>query len=540
MGQLFDIFLFAIFMFLVALFPLTINNHQVFFINGISIVVFLIFGLFVEIVLTQMTVILVLFNAGVRKQESFRFPLNMISFTIVSFASAEVYKLLGGNHSAINYEKPIELFAIIGYAITFFLVNQLLNKLIDYYIYRREIRIFDKGEKWELMSLLLIIPVGYVLFVLYSEIGRSGIFYLGIPFVFISIILQLLYSYQELNEYLERTSEIGHQLTKRLERNEVYDVFIKEITSLLPLDYAYIYMVKNDRYLKLEQFYNKANVKVIPFDQLKKNESFSGQVWQTELPLMFNRAKEWVSTYTPKTQVDVESILSLPIEYDSDVIGVVTIASKRKKAFEKFHFQILDIVTTYLGVAIENAKNLELTKAKSEIDGLTQLYNYHYFENKLNNYEEKLQHSNDNLPYSLLLLDLDHFKVTNDTYGHEAGNEVLHQVAARLAEHVDEGELLARYGGEEFAILLPGADSAIAIERAENIRSAISNRAFVVHKHILGSEKPVQISVTASIGIATYPVHCKTLHELIRHADRAMYIGAKQKGRDRVALYENL
>src|SRR5690625_243978 len=109
--QIMDILLFASFMVLVALFPLKVNNYEVFFTNGISIVVFLMFGLFVEIVLTQIVIIIVLLNAGVRFQESFRFPLNMLSLSIVSILSAEVFYLAGGTHSGANYENPKQLLA---------------------------------------------------------------------------------------------------------------------------------------------------------------------------------------------------------------------------------------------------------------------------------------------------------------------------------------------------------------------------------------------------------------------------------------------
>lgn len=544
-GQLIDLAVFAFFMFLVALFPLAINNKQIFFTNGFSIVVFVVFGLFVEIILTQLTIIVVLFNAGVRRQQSFRFPLNMLSFAIVSVIAAEVYRLLGGSHGVTNYENLTEIVAIFGYAITVFLMNQIFNKLIDYYLYqRKDIQMIDEGQKWELTSLLFILPAGYVLFILYAEIGRLGIFYLGIPFIFISIILQLLYSYQELSKHLERTSEIGHQLTKKLEKDEVYNLFVKEVTSLLPIDYAYIYMSDDHDhdYLKLKRFFDRTDMVIKPNKKMKRNEAISGRVWHTGEPLMFNHSKELTDIISSNKRIDLEleSILSLPIEYDNKVIGVTTVGSRRKRAFEKFHFQLLDIVTTYLGVAIENAKNLELTKARSEIDGLTQLYNYHYFEEELNKHTMKLEQARKKEPYSLLLLDLDHFKRTNDTYGHEAGNEVLHQVAARLSTFAKDEGLVARYGGEEFAILLPGVDTIEASEMAQVIRSTISDRPFISYNHILDHHDPVEIFVTASIGVATYPVHCGSLQELIRHADRAMYIGAKNRGRDRVAIYEEI
>lgn len=537
--QLIDIILFALFMGIVAWFPLTINNNQIFFVNGISIAVFLTFGLFVEIILTQAAIVIVLLKVGVSKKDSFRYPLNMTMFSLVSVAAAGVFVMLGGTHETIRTQSTEQIFAIFGYAITIFVVNQLFNKLLDKFFYERKVKLFDEGLRWEFISSLLIIPVGFVLFVLYTEIGRAGIFYLGIPFVFISIILMLLYSYREINRYLEKTGEIGHQLTKRMVLNEVYDVFINEISDLMPIDYAYIYIVDREN-LRLERFHDLHNDFEASFDSLERNEAFSGKVWASGQPLIYNQSADWADVDSVKIPTNIQSVLSLPVEYGDDIIGVVTAVSKKKKVFEKLHFQILDILTNYLGVAVENAKNYELTKSESEKDGLTQLYNFKYMENLLEKYHKTTMQSVDDQNYSLLLLDLDHFKSVNDTYGHEAGNEILCQIAERLTELVDSNGVIGRYGGEEFVVFLPKSGLSESIGIAEALRTSIADKPFTVHKHILETSDALEISITISLGISVFPIHCETPNELVRHADRAMYIGAKRKGRNRVAVYEDL
>src|SRR5690625_4850392 len=162
--QIMDILLFASFMVLVALFPLKVNNYEVFFTNGISIVVFLMFGLFVEILLTQIVIIVVLLNAGVRLKDSYRFPLNMLSISFVSLISAEVFYFVGGTHSGMNYEDPKQLFAAVCYGFSVIFFNTIFNKLIDRFFYNREFIIFGKEERWEFTTLLLVLPVGYVLY----------------------------------------------------------------------------------------------------------------------------------------------------------------------------------------------------------------------------------------------------------------------------------------------------------------------------------------------------------------------------------------
>ncbi len=537
-GHLTDIILFAIFMCVVSLFPIIINNQPVFFVNGISIVVFLSFGLFVEIILTQIAVLLVL---KVDKKELYRIPLNMIMFLAVSVTSAAVFWLLGGNHQTFDYRDSTDIIAVFGYAISTFIVNQSIIKLFRRFLFKQKMRFFDKGLVWELTSSLLVIPVGLVLAVLYTEIGMAAIFYMGIPIVSISVILRLLYSYQQINRYLERTGQIGHQLTKRLEIEEVYDVFIQELGNLIQVDYAYIYVTNNNEYLKLERLYDgnkKVNI-TADYERVDRDEVFSGKVWSIERPITFGKAKEWSTINNEKIPLHIESVLSLPVEYDNDVIGVVTLVSKQKKAFEKYHFRILDILTNYLGVAIENAKNYEETKSKSERDSLTGLYNYRYLENQMEHYYQVLPLDQSEIA-SLIILDIDHFKTINDSYGHESGNEILCQIANRLTELFYEHAIIARYGGEEFVVFLPETDLTEAVQLAESLRVNIASIPFILREHILDYNNSTEVSITASLGVATYPLHCESHSELIRHADRAMYIGAKRKGRNKVAVYEEL
>ncbi|WP_188453505.1 sensor domain-containing diguanylate cyclase [Virgibacillus oceani] len=541
-GQWIDIVLFAVFMCIVALFPLTINNNPIFFVNGISMAVFLSFGLLVETILTQITILTLLINLKVDKKELYRFPLNLLMFAVISFVSANVFWLLGGDQQSVNYHSVNGFIAIIGYVFTVFITNQMIIKLFQTYLHKQKVKFFDKGFLWELTSSLLVLPVGFVLYVLYTEIGRAAIFYMGIPFISISIILRLLYSYQEINRYLKRTGEIGHQLTRRLEVNEVYNVFITELNRILPMDLAYIYVVNSNQYLELVRFVDSSGKTSSGpgVEYLDPNEAFSGKVWASGRPIIYGSSSEWNQIKNSKIPLETESIISLPVEYGDDIVGVVTVISKKKKAFDKSHYRILDILSNYLGVAIENAKNYEETKAKSERDSLTQLYNYRYFESAINNYFNNTSDSGGIEKSSLLLLDLDHFKAINDNYGHEAGNEILCQVANRLIVQFADIGLIARYGGEEFVVFLPDVDLPQAVEFAEALRRNIEAVSFPVEKHILDHCQLTEVSVTASIGIAAYPIHCESPSELIRHADRAMYIGAKRKGRNRVAVYEDL
>jgi diguanylate cyclase (GGDEF)-like protein len=128
-------------------------------------------------------------------------------------------------------------------------------------------------------------------------------------------------------------------------------------------------------------------------------------------------------------------------------------------------------------------------------------------------------------PVSVLMVDLDHFKNVNDTFGHIAGDAVLREAARRIRDAVRQYDVVGRYGGEEFVVVLPGCEADAAKSRADRIRMTIGGASIDTSEGV--------VSVTASIGTASYPDVGRTSEELIRAADAALY-RAKRSGRDRV------
>lgn len=160
-------------------------------------------------------------------------------------------------------------------------------------------------------------------------------------------------------------------------------------------------------------------------------------------------------------------------------------------------------------------------------DELTSLYNYRYFQITLDKELKKNKFS----VVSLFMLDIDHFKIFNDKYGHLMGNRMLSEIARVLRENVRGVDTVVRYGGEEFAVVFPGMDSHELVQLAERIRKNIEETYIKT-----GTGEP--IFVTVSIGIASYPRDAQTKSELISHADFALY-DAKQGGRNQVCVYNN-
>jgi diguanylate cyclase (GGDEF)-like protein len=163
-------------------------------------------------------------------------------------------------------------------------------------------------------------------------------------------------------------------------------------------------------------------------------------------------------------------------------------------------------------------------------DSMTNLFNRHFMEIYLEREIGRAARSDTEL--AVFMLDLDHFKHFNDTYGHEAGDHVLRATADVFRSVVRTEDVVCRYGGEEFVMILPDTGMEIALERAEEVRRSIHS----LHLQFRG--KTLQ-EVTISIGIAIYPVSGITPEELLRHADRALY-AAKKKGRNRVEASDTM
>ncbi|BBA34151.1 hypothetical protein sS8_2199 [Methylocaldum marinum] len=159
-------------------------------------------------------------------------------------------------------------------------------------------------------------------------------------------------------------------------------------------------------------------------------------------------------------------------------------------------------------------------------DPLTSLFNRRYMEETLR--RELSRSAREDQPLSLVMIDIDHFKQLNDTYGHPAGDLVLKELAALLLRHLRNEDIVCRFGGEEFVAILPGAPLTTAAQRAESWRMAFQELNIVYEDHVLTS--------TLSMGIAEYPRHGATSEDLLFQADSAMYM-AKRAGGNRVMVW---
>ena len=218
-----------------------------------------------------------------------------------------------------------------------------------------------------------------------------------------------------------------------------------------------------------------------------------------------------------------ETVLAVPLKSSSTVIGVLTLYDREGgEVFDESDLATLRTFTSQATVAVDNVVLHEEAQRLSITDGLTGLWNYRYFSMTVGKEIERAARFS--RPLALLLLDLDHFKLVNDVYGHQRGDAVLIELAGRVRGQVRDVDTVARYGGEEFVVVLPETDEEGAVQAAERIRAAVRRRPF-------GDAGEAPLEVTVSVGVAVFPVHGAGSTALLRRADEALY-NAKRAGRD--------
>lgn len=231
-------------------------------------------------------------------------------------------------------------------------------------------------------------------------------------------------------------------------------------------------------------------------------------------------------TLFPGSQ-SLQSVAILPLIRQDKFIGSLNLGSRSPNRFQAdMGTQFLQHLAAVISACIENARLQENIKQVGLLDPLTGINNRRFFDQRVEE-EVTLAHRN-RTPLSCLFIDLDHFKKINDTYGHQAGDIVLKEVAHVLADIMRTTDVLARFGGEEFVILLAGTHRTPAYEIAERIRKTIEETPFKI-------SKADTLTVTMSIGLAMIdkdsPIH--TTQQLLSAADQAVY-AAKVSGRNRI------
>lgn len=223
-----------------------------------------------------------------------------------------------------------------------------------------------------------------------------------------------------------------------------------------------------------------------------------------------------------RSEYGLPQTLATPLVADRRFLGALLLARRGREVWSDGDRRLLAWAANEVATAFARTYALEAAERGAKIDVLTRLPNRRYFDEALD-IESPRRRANDSI--GILMIDIDHFKLINDRFGHDTGDQVLRGVASAITGAVRDEDTPARYGGEEFAVLLRRADEEQAGEVAERIRRAVVK----LHPASLGITEPV----TVSVGVAVAGSDGVPVQQLVKRADAALY-KAKRQGRDRV------
>jgi len=272
---------------------------------------------------------------------------------------------------------------------------------------------------------------------------------------------------------------------------------------------------------RLDEIIHKKIWDVFPKDEADKR--FATVKWVFE-----NRETRVIEVRVPRADGDRYYITTAKpvLNVEGNVASVICISkeiTERKRMEEE-----LRRANDQLSAQLAEIESLhEILREQAIRDPLTGLYNLRFLTESMKREIARSARQNDTL--SVVLMDIDHFKVFNDTYGHKAGDEVLRALGEMLSTQTRAGDIACRYGGEEFMVIMPSAHTEEAFKRAEQWREAFESTKV--------ANKGELLSATVSAGVATFPNHGSTDDEIWRAADNALY-EAKSAGRNRVVIYK--
>ncbi len=234
----------------------------------------------------------------------------------------------------------------------------------------------------------------------------------------------------------------------------------------------------------------------------------------------------WAKRVDDMTKTETHSVICIPLRAKHRVLGVIQLINVNMEHFNDQEVFFLQSLCDYAAIAIENARAVEKIQELTITDDCTGLYNARHLYKTLET--EVYRSSRFGYEFSVLFIDLDHFKQVNDTHGHLIGSKLLAEIGYLIKAQLRLIDFAFRYGGDEFVVLLPQTSKDAALHVATRLRDSLRASCFC-------SEEGLNLNVRASMGMATYPHDAKTPHDIIRQADEMMYL-VKNTTRDNIGI----
>lgn len=330
----------------------------------------------------------------------------------------------------------------------------------------------------------------------------------------------------DLNRKLMACVELGKAVTSTLDRDEILQIILNRLSQLIPAQNWTLYLMDENNQELLFEIVVGLEGRDLTGMRLKVGEGLAGKVAQTGEPVLVPDTSEdqhFDRRVDSQTGFTTHALITLPLKLGETVIGVLQIINPdNRELFEEDSFPILQILSDFVAIAINNALNHERMEKLVVTDDVSGYYNSRYLHKKLAEIIDSKQMT------SLVFLDMDNFKDIVDTYGHPLGSKTLKEVAQVIDSQLTENDFLVRYGGDEYVVVLPGQDKEEALQTVRNIHGALNEA-------VLLKEDGHHVKVSASFGIANYPDDAQDLKSLLLSADVSMY-KSKNSGKNSITV----
>jgi diguanylate cyclase (GGDEF)-like protein len=439
------------------------------------------------------------------------------------YVASFVYERCGGAISPDSILTPSNLLLLIPVTVAYMIVNHAFV----FTLFR--IR-GDRLNRSDYSKLFLNDGINYLIstpFAIFMLAFAHSVMVILLTFWPLLLLGQVLKLYRKIT-FISQVHDSIYNMQSEFDVKKVYKSIVESSGRLSNCSAAVLWVLYGDRVYPVaindETFLDRLPMEEgLPLD----DAGIVSQAIRSKKREMVNDASKDKRSRMIKLSEQFHSVLVVPLKSRDRVVGVLNCYGRRTFAFTVEQQEMVSVLAAHVGVLIENASlYTELQEATLRDPG-TGLYNYRYFYQELSRRFGEVKEQG--RPLSILIIDIDHFKKYNDTYGHVVGDEVLRQVGQVIQRTVGHRGVVARYGGEEFAVLLDEPLEA-AKGTVEHLRRAVAHHRFEYQGYVVQG-------VTISAGLATYPDHDHNEKELLEKADQAMYWGAKQRGRNKVAVY---
>jgi len=334
------------------------------------------------------------------------------------------------------------------------------------------------------------------------------------------------YSHEQLREQDEEITLVNRLtaiITSSMSIQMIFEAFAQELKKVVNIDWATIALIDGSElyFLALSSTIGSAWQldERIPLEGTATEYACRDRqaVYEADLK---RHHRFW--TWESHLQLGIRSVVYLPLSVADRNIGSLILASRKPNAYSDRQIRLLEKVALQIAAPVENAQLYAQVEQKSRVDEITGLFNRQHFEERLK--EEISRHARYGDVFSIFMLDLDNFKTYNDVYGHPAGDSLLSQVGKITKSSVRDADQAFRYGGDEFIVILPQTARDDAYVVAERVRDQVA-----------AEMEKKSLTVTCSIGLASYPADGVISEDLVTVADTALYY-AKWTGGNRTYL----